>query len=194
MQLQLLRNGEPVMVGIAAGAYRFQPPAPCPLNDVSPVEDGWSWTSEEGETWAFIPYEPPPPPFDMPALRRMAYANMAAYADAVTARDLREYSEAERASWPQQEAEARTVLAGGSLSPEALVPELADDAGKPIREFAASVVAKAGRFRMRARFAVQLRRGLDGLLSPALDTPARLDDAVVQLKAQVDAAAAQLDG
>lgn len=128
----------------------------------------------------------------MEMARKEARERAFAYGNSVTAQITGRYSEAEVKSWDKQERDARLVLAGEPLPPDEIITGLAEDAGKELVPYAQGVVAKADAYRQIARAAVKLRRAADGLLSPAIDTPAKLDQAVTQLKAECDAIAAQL--
>lgn len=129
---------------------------------------------------------------DMPALRQAAFASAMAYGNAITAKIVGTYSDAEARTWAIQEAEARALIAGDALQPSALLPGLAADKGVPLADYATGVVAKADSFKAIVRAAVVLRRGAEGLRSEAIGTPAALADAVEALREQTHAAAQAL--
>ncbi|GJE14000.1 hypothetical protein [Methylobacterium longum] len=125
----------------------------------------------------------------MPALRQSAFEAAMGYGNAITAKVTSQYADVEVQSWTAQEAEARTVLAGGTLPNTAMLPHLASDRGIDLAAYAQSVVEKADAYRMIAVAAVRLRRGAEGLLSDAIDTPEKLDAAVEALRAETLSAA-----
>lgn len=125
----------------------------------------------------------------MPLLRQQAFDAAMAYGNAITARVTKQYADVEVQSWTAQEAEARTVLAGGMLSDTAMLPHLAQDRGTDLTAYAQSVIEKADAYRMIAVAAVRLRRGAEGLLSETITTPEALDTAVEALRAETLAAA-----
>lgn len=115
-----------------------------------------------------------------------------AYGNGITAKVTSTYADVEVQSWTAQEAEARTVLAGGALIEHALLPPLAEDKGVSLADYARSVIEKADAYRQIAVAAVRLRRGAEGLLSEQIDTPEKLDAAVEALRTQTLAAAEAL--
>lgn len=135
------------------------------------------------------PFDPSP---TMAARRRSAFDAAMAYGNGITAKVTKTYADVEVQSWTAQEAEARTVLAGGTLIEHALLPPLAEDKGVSLEAYAESVIEKADAYRQIAVAAVRLRRGAEGLLSEQLDTPEKLDAAVEALRAQTLAAAEAL--
>lgn len=130
-------------------------------------------------------------PDPMEVLRRAAFAHAMAYGNAITAKVTGAYADAEARSWTVQEEEARAALAGQELPDGAMLLQLARDKGVDLRNYAENVIAKATAFRAIAVAAVRLRRGAESLLSPALDTPEKLEAAVAQLRKAAHAAAAE---
>jgi hypothetical protein len=124
--------------------------------------------------------------------RKMAFTAAMVYGNNITYEVTFPYSNAEVQSWTAQEIEARQVLQGVTLDPQvAILPPLADHAGKSLEDYAKSVIEKADSYRQIAIAAVKLRRGAEGLLSEELDTPEKLEAAVAALKVQADEAAQQ---
>ena len=173
---------------------------------LSPNHIGETWWTSAGEAVLVdragdpADFDPPlrvdpPPPVEIPDTstmaekRQRAFDAAIAYGNAITARVTKQYADVEVQSWTAQEAEARTVLAGGTLSDTAMLPHLASDRGIDLTAYAQSVVEKADAYRMIAVAAVRLRRGAEGLLSEAIDTPEKLGAAVEALRAQTLAAA-----
>lgn len=151
-----------------------------------PLEPTWIASDEAGPGWSFDgqdfwpPAEPEP---DMPALRKAAFDRAMAAGNRITAAVTGTYSDAEARTWAIQEEEARIVVAGASLPAWALLPGLAADKGETLQVYAARVVERADTFKAIARAGVRLRRAAEGLLSPTLDTPAKLDAAIEALRA-----------
>lgn len=132
----------------------------------------------------------PDPSIDMAALRKAAFDRAMEAGNRITAAVTGSYSDAEARTWAIQEEEARIVVTGASLPAWALLPPLAQDKGETLQVYAARVVARADAFKQIVRAGVRLRRGAEGLLSPTLDTPAKLDAAIAALRAAAAAEAA----
>jgi hypothetical protein len=134
------------------------------------------------------------PAIDMAVMREAAHAEAWRYGEAIVARELGNWTSAEQLSWDLQKSESQIVVDGGSLSPSALIPGLAEDKGVTLEDYALSVLQYAERFQQITRAAIQLRRAVGVLLSEELDTPEALAAAVDALKAQADGLAAELIG
>ncbi len=102
------------------------------------------------------------------------------------------YPEVEILSWSLQRDQADRVLNGEDLPPDALLRSLAATRGIDLEPFAMIVQAKAQAYEAIVAAGQKLRFGAEGLLSPALDTPAKLEAAVEALRVQALAFAQQL--
>lgn len=132
------------------------------------------------------------PLVDMAFLRDRAFAAAMAYGNGITARVLVGYSDVEARTWPLQRTQADTVLAGGTLPPDALLAKLAATRKMELEPFALLVQAKAQAFEAIADAGQDLRVAAEGLLSTTLDTPEKLQAAVEALRTQAETAAAKL--
>jgi hypothetical protein len=126
-------------------------------------------------------WSPPPEP-TMPELRQAAFGRAMEFGKRIEQAILGRYTAGEPLTWETQEREARLVLSGATLGPDAILPGLAEDRGITLASLAAIVVAKADQFKLVVRAGQRLRRAAEGLLSPSLDTPAALDAAVQSLR------------
>lgn len=155
------------------------------LPEGSTVAPGWTY---DGEV-----FSPPVIAHDMARAKAAAVKTAMDFGNAITGQVTGAYAQAEILSWDKQEAEARIVVDGGTLPASAILPGLAEDKNEDLAVYAASVVAKADAFRAIARAAVYLRRRIsEVILDPAVTTPAELETAVAQLRAECEAIAAQL--
>jgi hypothetical protein len=142
--------------------------------------------------WMIGDPPPPPPGPDMPALRKAAFERAMAVGKRIEQAILGRYTAGEPLTWESQASEARIVVAGGTLAEDAILPTLAADRGVELLVMADLVLAKAAYFKQVVRAGQQLRRAAEGLLSPALDTPASLNAAVEALRVAAAEKAAAL--
>ncbi len=152
---------------------------------------GIGWLYQSG---TFTPPAPATDPIpDMAERRKEALASAMAYGNAITARETSQWAGVEPLSWSQQRDEALIVKEGGTLSPFAVLPSLAEDKGVPLSVYAEDVLANAARYQTLLRAAVSLRRlATQTLLDEALNTPEKLSAAVADLKVHTDELAARL--
>lgn len=132
---------------------------------------------------------------DLEASKAEALAAAMSYGNAITAREIDQWAGIEPLSWGLQRDEAAIVRAGGTLGEDAVLPFLAEDKGVSLEAYADDVWANAMRYQAVLRAAVALRRRAHEVLTDeAVDSPAKLAEAVAMLTIEADAAAAALLG
>lgn len=161
----------------------FQAPEGCVLTPSAIAGPGWAWTKKMG----FVP--PPPPPLE--PLKVLARRQVIAYANDITARITAAYPDAEVASWPTREAEARAVAAGQTLPEGAMLTALAAAAGQTQADYAARILAKAVAYRQVVVAVTVIREAAQAAIAAAATT-AEIDEALATIKAQAEAKAAEL--
>ncbi len=148
------------------------------------VRPGWVY---DGDVLA----PPDNHPVDMQHARVTAMRQVIEYANTITRQITGRYPEAEVASWPLQEAEARSVEAGGGASVAPLLSALAARSGQTLADFAALVLTKAGAYHEIVA-AVQAVRSQTEAAIAAASTQDDINQALAAAAGQASQAAAQL--
>ena len=120
-----------------------------------------------------------------------AMVRVIAYANEITARITSRYPDAEVASWPTREAEARLIVAGGPTGDAPLLAAVAAATGDTVDNLAASVLAKAAAYRQVVAAVEAVRTQAEAAIN-ACATPAEVDVALDALRQQAEALAAQM--
>lgn len=128
---------------------------------------------------------------DMETVRAKARAKVLDYANSITSRITGQYPQAEVMTWDAQEAEAKAVLAGVGLDPDALLPQLAAASKIDITAYATRVLAKARGYRSVVIAVKTIRDQAEAALK-ACASPAEVDAAIAALRITADARAAEL--
>lgn len=128
---------------------------------------------------------------DLDDARMKARRKIIAYADTIAARITGQYPQAEVMTWDAQEAEAKAVLAGDALEPDALLLQMAAAAKTDIKAYATRVMAKARGYRSVVIAVKTIRDQAEAALE-ACASPTEVDAAMTALRAAADARAAEL--